>query len=156
MLSVKPYRPNVAALIVGPSYPKDRRVFVAERSDMRGIWQFPQGGIDEGETPSEALSREMLEEIGTDDLELIAEYPSWITYDFPSKIAKKMAPYYGQTQRYYLLRLKSLESINLETKNPEFADFKFIDVSELPEIAAHFKRTIYKEVVEYFISKGYL
>ncbi len=48
------------------------------------IWQFPQGGIDEGESSEEALFRELKEEIGTKKVEIIAEYPEWIAYDFPA------------------------------------------------------------------------
>lgn len=57
----KKYRPNVAAIIVSPDYPNTCEIFIAERIDIEGAWQFPQGGIDEGETPLEALHRELLE-----------------------------------------------------------------------------------------------
>ena len=60
---------------------------------MKGIWQFPQGGIDEGESPKEALFRELKEEIGTDEVEILCECPKWIAYDFPKTISKKMYPF---------------------------------------------------------------
>ena len=59
----KRYRPNVAAIILSPSYPLECKVFIAQRHDISGAWQFPQGGIDEGESPKEALFRELEEEI---------------------------------------------------------------------------------------------
>ena len=77
MESSKRYRPNVAAVIVSAKYPFVCEVFIASRSDIADAWQFPQGGIDEGETPKEALFRELKEEIGTDDIEVIGEYPKW-------------------------------------------------------------------------------
>ncbi|MDU9800377.1 RNA pyrophosphohydrolase, partial [Helicobacter pylori] len=73
----KKYRPNVAAIIMSPDYPNACEVFIAERIDIEGAWQFPQGGIDEGETPLEALYRELLEEIGTNEIEILAQYPRW-------------------------------------------------------------------------------
>ncbi len=156
MQSVKPYRPNVAAIIVPPEYPDSRKIFIAERSDISGVWQFPQGGIDKGESPEEALIREIEEEIGTKKVEIVAEYPDWLTYDFPEHIAKRMQPYAGQTQRYYLVRLKNKAKIDLDTKHPEFINYKFIDIDELYDYVAHFKKPIYEKVIDYFKSKGYL
>lgn len=153
---VKPYRPNVAAIIVPPEYPDVKKIFIAERSDISGVWQFPQGGIDRGETPEEALIREIEEEIGTKKVEVVAEYPDWLAYEFPEHVAKKMRPFYGQTQRYYLVRLKPKAAINLDTKHPEFIDYKFIDIDELFEYVAHFKKPIYEKVIGYFTEEGYL
>jgi len=156
MHSVKPYRPNVAAVIVGPEYPQRKEIFIAERSDISGVWQFPQGGIDRGESPEEALIREIEEEIGTKKVEVIAEYPEWISYDFPTHVAERMRPYFGQTQRYFLVRLKPKAKINLETKHPEFIAYRFIEVEALFDYVAHFKKPIYEKVVGYFQQKGYL
>ena len=79
----KKYRPNVAAVILSSSYPFKCEILVAKRVDMDDIWQFPQGGIDKGETPKEAILRELKEEIGTNDVEILSAYPSWLSYDFP-------------------------------------------------------------------------
>ena len=96
----KKYRPNVAAVILAPSYPFDCRIFIAQRCDMTGIWQFPQGGIDEGETPQEALKRELKEEIGTDEIDVLSEYPQWLSYDFPEGTSsRKFYNFDGQTQK---------------------------------------------------------
>lgn len=156
MTEKKFYRPNVAAIIVSHEYPETKDVFIAERSDLDGVWQFPQGGIDEGESSEEALFRELGEEIGTKKVEIIAEYPDWIAYDFPSHVAAKMAPYAGQKQRYYLVRLKKGAVINLETKHPEFKAYRFVNSDELLTHVAHFKKPVYERVISHFRTKGYL
>lgn len=156
MTQNKFYRPNVAAIIVSSDYPEIKKIFIAERSDLEGVWQFPQGGIDEGESSEEALFRELGEEIGTKKVEIIAEYPEWIAYDFPSHIAEKMAPYAGQKQRYYLVRLKKGAKIDLDTKHPEFKAYRFVDVDDLMGHVAHFKKPVYEQVISHFRTKGYL
>ena len=85
----KNYRPNVAAIVLSSSYPAKCEILIASRKDIKDAWQFPQGGIDEGETPKIALFRELEEEIGTNNVEIIAEFPGWVSYDFPSGVAKK-------------------------------------------------------------------
>jgi len=156
MESPKRYRPNVAAVIVSAKYPFQCQLFIASRSDIEGAWQFPQGGIDEGETPQEALYRELEEEIGTGDVEIIAEYPEWLQYDFPQKIAQKMYPFDGQSQKYFLVRLKKDAKIDIATKEPEFCDFKFVSLEEVFDFITYFKRPVYKQVLEYFKKEGYL
>ncbi|MBD3809584.1 MAG: RNA pyrophosphohydrolase [Sulfuricurvum sp.] len=156
MIQNKFYRPNVAAIIVSSDYPMTKKIFIAERSDLEGVWQFPQGGIDEGESSEEALFRELGEEIGTKKVEIIAEYPEWIAYDFPPHIAEKMAPYAGQKQRYYLVRLKKGAKIDLDTKHPEFKAYQFVDVDDLMGHVAHFKKLVYEQVISHFRTKGYL
>ncbi len=150
------YRPNVAMIIVSPEYPKKKEVFIAQRNDLTDIWQFPQGGIDEGEEVQEALFREMEEEIGTDAAEIVAEFPEWISYDFPEKIAKKMKPYKGQTQRYFLMKLKEDAKINLATEHPEFIHYKFVDINKVLTYTAHFKKPVYETVINYFKKEGLL
>jgi putative (di)nucleoside polyphosphate hydrolase len=156
MTQEKYYRPNVAAIIVSSAYPHTKEIFIAERSDLVGVWQFPQGGIDEGETSEEALFRELKEEIGTNKVEIVAEYPEWISYDFPPHVAAKMAPFSGQKQRYYLVRLKENAKINLDTKHPEFQQHEFVSLEELNGKIAHFKKPIYEVVISHFRAKGYL
>jgi len=152
---LKKYRPNVAAVILSPKYPEKVEVFVAKRNDI-DAWQFPQGGIDEGESPKEALFRELKEEIGTDQIEIITYMPEWLSYDFPKRIAKKMYPYDGQKQKYFLVRLKKGAKINLKTEIPEFDDYRFVNLSDVFKYVKSFKRPVYKKVIEYFKQNGYL
>ena len=152
----KKYRPNVAMIILSPEYPQKKEIFIAQRNDLKGVWQFPQGGIDKGEEVKEALFRELEEEIGTRDVEIIAEYPEWISYDFPDKIAKKMKPYAGQRQRYFLVKLAENAKIDIDTKHPEFDEFKFVDVDKVLDMTAHFKKPVYETVLNYFKKEGLL
>lgn len=150
------YRPNVAMIIVSSNYPQKKEIFIAQRNDLLDIWQFPQGGIDAGEKVEEALFRELEEEIGTKKAKIVAEYPEWISYDFPEKIAKTMKPFKGQTQRYFLLKLKKSAIINLQTKHPEFISYKFVEIDEVLGMTAHFKKPVYETVIQYFKKEGYL
>ena len=151
----KKYRPNVAAVILSSLYPFKCEILVAKRVDMDDIWQFPQGGIDEGESPKQALKRELKEEIGTDKIDILDEYPQWLSYDFPANAAKKFYPFDGQTQKYFLVRLKNGASINLKTEHPAFSEYKFVDFGRSLEGINHFKKPIYEKVLSYFKEKGY-
>lgn len=152
----KTYRPNVAAIILSPKYPLVCELFIASRTDIKNAWQFPQGGIDKSETPREALFRELKEEIGTDRIDIVAEYPKWISYDFPNQVVKKMYPYDGQIQKYFLVRLQEQSEINIHTEEPEFDAYKFVQVEDLFNYITYFKRPVYRQVLEYFKKKGYL
>ncbi|RUM69187.1 MAG: RNA pyrophosphohydrolase [Sulfurovum sp.] len=155
MLMEKTYRPNVAAVILSSRYPDKCEFFIAHRSDIKNAWQFPQGGIDDGETPKEALKRELLEEIGCDKIELLGEFPEWIRYDFPKIARGKKYPFDGQTQKYFLVRLKEDAIINLEAYHiPEFKEYKFVEYEELLKKVTYFKRRVYKKVIDYFINEG--
>ena len=152
----KNYRPNVAAIVLSAKYPEKCEIFIASRTDISDAWQFPQGGIDKGETAKEALFRELKEEIGTNEVEIISSYPKLISYDFPSTIAKKMYPYDGQEQQYYLVKLKKGAKININTKEPEFGAYKFVSTENIYDYIAFFKRPVYKEVITYFKKQGYI
>jgi len=154
--SQKNYRPNVAAIVLSSSYPSRCEIFIASRIDVEDAWQFPQGGIDKGESPEEALYRELKEEIGTNQVDIVAEYPKWVSYDFPPSVAQRMAPYDGQTQRYYLVKLKKGAKINIQTKVPEFSEYKFVATDKLNDYITFFKRTVYKKVLKYCKKEGYI
>ena len=152
----KKYRPNVSAIVLSSYYPQNCKIFIAKRNDMKDIWQFPQGGIDEGESPQKALKRELEEEIGTDKIEILAQYPTWLRYDFPSHVAQKFYPFHGQIQKYFLVRLKSDSLINIATQKPEFCEYAFVELDRIFDRIKHFKKPIYKQVLDYFKKEGFL
>ncbi|MGB6327285.1 MAG: RNA pyrophosphohydrolase [Halarcobacter sp.] len=152
----KNYRPNVAAIVLSAKYPEKCEVFIASRTDVENAWQFPQGGIDKGETADEALYRELEEEIGTREVEIIAQYPEWVSYDFPPAIAKKMYPFDGQIQKYYLVKLKKGAKVDINTAIPEFSEYKFVPTKNIYDYITFFKRTVYKQVLRYFRNEGFI
>jgi len=158
MQTKKRYRPNVAAVILSSDYPLKCEFFLGKRSDIKNTWQFPQGGIDKGETPKEALLRELQEEIGCNSVDVIAECPFWIKYDFPNGVtARKMYPFDGQVQKYFLVKLKNGSKIDLDSYHePEFEDYRYVEYEQLLKKATYFKRRVYKRVIEHFVREGHI
>lgn len=142
------YRPCVAALLQNDA----GMILVCERRDFVESWQFPQGGIDSGESPREALVRELMEEISLpqEGFEIRAEKGGY-KYHFPER-HRKRGKFIGQEQVYFLCRFIGPESLlNLETEHPEFRRWKWIlphefDLRWLPE----FKREVYQSVLKDF------
>lgn len=143
-----PYRPGVGVVVVH----EDGRVLVGRRIRSIGAerWQFPQGGIDRGETPLEAALRELEEEIGTRDVDVIAELPEPLGYDLPPDIDPKprwAARYRGQEQRWFAVRLRNGQGdIDLERHEPEFDAWRWVSLDEAVEGAAGFKRDVYETI----------
>lgn len=143
-----PYRPCVGAMLVNAM----RMVFVAKRIDNpRNYWQMPQGGIDEGEDPVQAVLRELQEETGTDKVEIIAESDHWRTYDLPDELVGKLwgGKYRGQRQKWFALQfLGEDKDIDINAhKKPEFSDWKWVDFDDLVNLAVPFKRPLYTDIV---------
>ncbi len=130
------------------------RVFVGRRADQHTpAWQFPQGGIDEGEEACEAALRELIEEIGTDSAEFLGESASWYDYDLPDKLLGKVwnGRYRGQRQKWFAMRFTGSDSeIDLETAHPEFSAWKWVAIDEVPALIVPFKRAVYQSVVNEF------
>ncbi len=155
-MSDLPYRPNVGAVLFNPA----GLVLVARRADLpnaeapAGGWQLPQGGIDEGEDPRQAVLRELSEEIGTDRAEVIGEHDAWLTYDLPQELigVALKGRFRGQRQRWFALRFTGEDSdIRLDLDpHPEFDAWRWVELAELPGLAVPFKRAIYEVLAESF------
>ena len=126
------------------------KVFVAKRIDNpKNFWQMPQGGVDGGENYYEAALRELKEETSVVSVELIQEIDKKLTYILPDHLIGIIwrGRFKGQTQKWFVMRFIGNESeININTKNPEFLDWKWIDLEDLTKIAVNFKLDVYKNL----------
>ena len=133
----------------------ENKILVGRRLDHpSGYWQMPQGGIDDNEKPEEAVWREMMEEIGTNNADLYKISSQWINYEIPEETLKHLPwgkTYIGQTQKWFIFNFTGNdEDINVETPNPEFSEWKWIKHSELIENTVPFKRKVYETVLNEF------
>lgn len=148
-----PYRLCVGVMMVNDQ----KQVFVARRIDTKvEAWQMPQGGIDEGETPKQAMFRELEEEIGTNHVEIIAESADWHSYNIPDYLVPKLwnGKYQGQTQKWFLVRfLGDDDKINIQTPHPEFSHWRWASPDQLPELIVSFKQELYAKLVEEFAAQ---
>jgi putative (di)nucleoside polyphosphate hydrolase len=131
---------------------KDNKVFVAKRIDNpKNFWQMPQGGVDDGEDYLTAAYRELEEETSIKNVELISELDGFITYNLPDRLLGIIwkGKYKGQIQKWFLMRHIGNDSeINIQTKKPEFLDWKWVDLKEITQLVVDFKLHVYKEVQE--------
>ena len=145
-----PYRPCVGMMVFNAR----GQIFVGMRMDNRAeAWQMPQGGIDEGEDPTEAAFRELMEEIGTDKVEIVAETDDWLKYDLPDELMGKMwkGRYRGQEQKWFLMRYTGTDAdINIETDHQEFRAWEWASIDTLVSRIVPFKKDLYMAVVEQF------
>jgi len=147
-LSELPLRSGVGIVVLN----KQNKVFVAKRIDNpKNFWQMPQGGVDEGENFLNAAYRELEEETSIKKVELIQELQGTITYELPDRLLGIIwkGKYRGQKQKWFLMRFNGEDNeINIKTKNPEFLDWKWIEIDQLTEVVVDFKLHVYKEVKE--------
>ena len=147
-LSELPLRSGVGIVVLN----KQNKVFVAKRIDNpKNFWQMPQGGVDEGENFLNAAYRELEEETSIKKVELIQELEGTITYELPNHLLGIIwkGKYRGQKQKWFLMRFIGEDNeINIKTKNPEFLDWKWIDLNQITEVVVDFKLHVYKELKE--------
>ena len=147
----RPYRSCVGLIV----FNKDGNVFCGQRLDNKAeAWQLPQGGIDEGELPIEAGFRELKEETSIINVELLCEFPEWINYDIPLPLADRLwsGKYRCQSQRWLLFYFSGEDNeININTLNPEFKKWIWLNPLKLPEKAISFKKDVYMKINEVFV-----
>jgi putative (di)nucleoside polyphosphate hydrolase len=144
------YRPGIGVMLLNAR----GDVFIGRRADVQGeAWQMPQGGIDDRESSREAAMRELKEEIGTNNAEIIAESGRWLYYDVPEEFARKAwaGRWKGQRQKWFVMLFKGADSdIDLEGNHPEFNAWRWVTVNELTALAVSFKRQLYLDVIGEF------
>ncbi|HET8726144.1 MAG TPA: RNA pyrophosphohydrolase [Alphaproteobacteria bacterium] len=145
-----PYRRCVGIVLLNG----DGRMLVARRRDTPDAWQMPQGGIDPGEDPRAAAFRELKEEIGTDNAEIVAELDGWLRYELPEHLIGKVwqGRYRGQEQKWFALRfLGRDEEIDLDAAaDDEFDAWRWATADEALAGIVPFKREVYAAVIDGF------
>ena len=143
-----PLRSGVGIIVLN----KNNKVLVAKRIDNpKNFWQMPQGGIDEGEDFLKAAYRELDEETSIKNVELIKELDGTITYELPDHLIGIIwkGKFRGQKQKWFLMRFVGEDKeIDIKTKNPEFLEWKWIDLDEITNVVVDFKLHVYKELKE--------
>tara|TARA_Y100001970_G_scaffold205962_1_gene250839 strand:- start:362 stop:835 length:474 start_codon:yes stop_codon:yes gene_type:complete len=129
---------------------KYNQIFVARRIDNpNDFWQMPQGGIDKGENPLKAAYRELNEETSIKTVELIQEIEDEITYHLPDNLLGIIwkGKFKGQTQKWYIMRFLGEDNeINLNTKYPEFLEWKWINHEDITDKVVEFKLHVYEKI----------
>ena len=143
-----PLRTGVGIIVLN----QDNKVFVARRIDnAKKFWQMPQGGVDKGEDFLKAAYRELEEETSIKSVKLIQELEGTITYELPDHLLGIIwrGRYKGQKQKWFLMKFTGDEKeINIKTKNPEFLEWKWVDLNQITELVVDFKLHVYKEIKE--------
>jgi putative (di)nucleoside polyphosphate hydrolase len=149
--AARDYRPSVGIILLN----RHNQAFVGRRCHTNvEAWHMPQGGIGKGEDPRTAAFRKLKEQIGTDEAEVLAENKSWLFYDLPVGLTGRVRRRgcRGQRQKWFVMRFKGSDAdINVKAKEPEFCDWKWVSIGELPKIIGSLKRLVYLSVFDEFL-----
>ena len=143
-----PLRSGVGIILLN----ENNKVLVAKRIDnQKNYWQMPQGGVDKDEDYLTAAYRELEEETSIKSVALIKELDGLITYELPKNLIGIIwkGRYRGQEQKWFLMRfIGKNNEININTENPEFCEWKWIDLENITDLVVDFKLHVYEEVKE--------
>ena len=113
-------------------------------------WQMPQGGVNEGEDLTSAMKRELNEETGIQNIKILNEIDGWFEYELPNYLLGKIwrGKFRGQKQKWFIVKfLGNDEEINLEKDKPEFIEWKWLDIENLPNVIVDFKKNVYEKLL---------
>ena len=131
---------------------RENKVFVGKRIDNpTNFWQMPQGGVDSNENFLEAAKRELEEETGIKSIKLIKEIDGWLEYNLPENLLGKIwnGKFRGQKQKWFVMKfLGEKDEININTKKPEFLEWKWLDIPELTKVVVDFKAHVYNRLAK--------
>ena len=142
-----PLRTGVGIAILN----SENKVFVGKRKDNPfDKWQMPQGGVELNESLLIAMKRELEEETSIKNIKILKEFNQWLEYELPENLIGKIwkGEYRGQKQKWFIVKFIGKESeININTKDPEFIEWKWINMNLLPNLIVKFKKHVYEEVL---------
>jgi putative (di)nucleoside polyphosphate hydrolase len=152
------YRPSVGIMVLnraGEVWIGRRHDAPAEPEGPGSWWQMPQGGIDEGEDAANAALRELDEETGIRSVRILAESPTWYTYDLPPALRPGAwgGRYVGQKQRWFAVRFLGSDTevvLHKPGHKPEFDAWRWARLDELADLVVPFKRPVYEQVIRDF------
>lgn len=133
---------------------KRRPKWIAEGS--ASIWQMPQGGIERFEAPKIAALRELREETGAVSVEVLGEYPEWLTYELPKHLlgVALKGRYRGQRQKWFAMRFlgddREIDICAKDGLKAEFDDWRWSPLDRVPDYIVPFKRDVYERVTGHF------
>ena len=142
-----PLRIGVGVII----FNNNNNIFVGKRKDNPiDKWQMPQGGVDKGENYISAMRRELLEETSIKSIKILKELEGFYEYELPENLVGIIwkGKFRGQRQKWFITKFFGNENeINLNTKHPEFIDWKWISPEKLPEVIVDFKKNLYVKLL---------
>ena len=143
-----PLRIGVGAIVLN----EKNKVFVGKRKDNPvDKWQMPQGGVNKNEGYLVAMKRELHEETGITSIKVLKELDQWFEYELPKNLIGIIwkGKYRGQKQKWFIVKFTGKNSeIDLKTKHPEFIEWKWIDINELPNVIVDFKKDVYIKLLK--------